>query len=339
MKLALFPIVAGCSLLLASHSFADLTQPEVPDFRGFESTSFLRWNDWNNVTFFQGQPALVEPDVVSDPGASGTILNPIAFLSIPGPGEICSTSNGIEIGYNHSGLGNVEEVVVQIGGLDAALIEGYLLYPDFPDPEALGHIEARDLPGGGKLFRFLASPQGQGYGTYSDFTSFAIRLSLPNSASTLCLDEVQLDVRHELSGAFDTVCNGATVNSLAVRAGMDLGGSSVAADNTLELTASGIPAASFGLFLASRGVGSTPCTGICVGSLCLDPTDVGRIGPALNAGPDLSFERMLDLSNIPTNPPVSAIAGQNWYFQAWYRDVTQGLPVSRFTDAAAILLQ
>ncbi len=337
MKVLALSILAVSSLLLTPLAAADLTQPETPDFRGFENATFVRWNDWNNTTYFNGNLSGADPDSSTDPQAWGFVANPAGFMTMSTPGVICSDSPWAEVGYGYSGQRDVEEVVIQIGGPDAALIDAYLLYPDFPDPEALGYVEARDLPGGGKLFRFLASPHGQGIGTYSEFTGFVIRLSVPNSVGTLCLDEIQLDVRHSLTGSFASVCNGATVNSLLfVKAGIDLGGSSVASDNVFELTASGIPQSSFGLFLVSRGVGSVTCTGSCVGSLCLDPNDVGRIGPALNAGPDYSFERTLDLTNVPTNPSMPAMAGQSYYFQAWYRDSAGGVPVSRFTDAAAV---
>lgn len=333
MKYSAISLLVASSMCLSSLAHA---QFEVPDFRGFEQTVLLEWDGWTDPVFFAGQLAAMRPDASSHPAAYGQIANPSGYIAMPTPGQVCSTSERLEVGYGHQ-AGDVEEVVIQVEGPSAASISAYLLYPDFPDPEALGHIEARDLPGGGKLFRFLASPMGGGLGTYSEFMGFAIYLSIPNGSGPLCVDAVQLDVRHALSGSFDTVCGGATLNSLTVQAGMDLGGSSVASDNLLELTASGLPSASVGLFLASRGVGSTTCSGTCLGALCLDPSDVGRIGPALNAGADHSFERTLDLTNIPTNPSMPAMAGQSWYFQAWYRDTAAGQPVSRFTDSVAIL--
>ena len=339
MKNALPTFLAMSFLAASSLAYADIPQPEVPDFRSFENSNFQGWNDWTELTTVPGGIFAATPEVSAIPGTFAQIYNAAGFLTTATPGLICSSTNFLAIDYGGPGIGNVHEVILQISGPDSELVEGFLVYPDFPDPEALVHVEARSLPGGGKLFRFLATPFGLGYGTLQDFPGFSIRLFLPDPSSTLCLDEVQLDVRHELSGVFDTVCSVPSPNSLAVLAGLDLGGSSTASNNVIELTASGIPAASFGLFLASQGVGSVACTGNCIGFLCLDPADVGRIGPAMNAGSDLSFERLLDLTSIPTNPMASAMAGQSWYFQAWYRDTMSGSPVSRFTDSAGIVFQ
>ncbi|MEM8711638.1 MAG: hypothetical protein AAGG01_11850 [Planctomycetota bacterium] len=337
---ALPTFLALGSLALASHARADLPQPEVPDFRGFENTNFLGWNDWTELTtVFGGGVFAATPEVLGLSGTFAQIFDPAGLLDTSTPGVICSSGHSLNIDYGGPGIGKVVEVVLQISGPDAELVNGSLWYSNFPDPDALSPVEARDLDGGGKLFRFLAEPFGLGWGTLQDFPGFSIRLIHPDSTATLCLDEVHLDVRHDLTGTESTVCFVPGPNSVGVLAGLDLGGSSAASDNLIELTASGIPAASVGIFLASQGVGSVACSGSCVGSLCLDPADVGRIGPAMSAGSDLSFERLLDLTSIPTNPTASAMAGQSWYFQAWYRDAVTGTPVSRFTDSAGIVFQ
>ncbi|MFT7170977.1 MAG: hypothetical protein ACI80K_004128 [Paracoccaceae bacterium] len=46
----------------------------------------------------------------------------------------------------------------------------------------------------------------------------------------------------------------------------------------------------------------------------------------------------LDLADIPSpTGSVSAMAGETWYFQAWYRDLNP-TPTSNFSSSTSILL-
>ena len=55
----------------------------------------------------------------------------------------------------------------------------------------------------------------------------------------------------------------------------------------------------------------------------------------MNSGANGAFSHILDLTAIPQpGGPTAIQAGQTWYFQAWFRDVTttgQPLPTSNFT--------
>ena len=98
----------------------------------------------------------------------------------------------------------------------------------------------------------------------------------------------------------------------------------------------------FGYFLTSLTAqgGITPPGS--AGVLCLGGT-IGRYSNfVLNSGGAGSF--FLDINpgaiSQPTGP-VSAMAGQTWFFQAWHRDVNPagGPPTSNFTNAAGIPFQ
>ena len=47
------------------------------------------------------------------------------------------------------------------------------------------------------------------------------------------------------------------------------------------------------------------------------------------------FEVEIDTSAIPLTPPTSVLAGEQWHFQAWYRDGQS----SNFSDGLAIVFE
>jgi hypothetical protein len=78
------------------------------------------------------------------------------------------------------------------------------------------------------------------------------------------------------------------------------------------------------------------------GVLCLS----GAIGRYVGAGsdPELGRDRRvlaaIDLTQTPQPTGfVSVMGGDTWNFQAWYRDVSGGVPTSNFTEGLSIVFQ
>ena len=130
-------------------------------------------------------------------------------------------------------------------------------------------------------------------------------------------------------------CGPANLNSTGLPAVMSAFGSTAVVDNDVELTASQMPAKQFGFFIVSQTQGFVPNPGGSQGNLCLSG-NIGRYNAfVLNSGAAGEFSLQIDLTNVPTNPPSSVMAGESWKFQAWFRDNNPG-PTSNFTDGIEI---
>lgn len=318
---------------LVPSSFADLTSAQVPSWRGDEGTAVAGWADWslvapNGVASPDNPistPSIQATITTSDGPSFGTITNGVACLASP---------SRFFVGYG--GLQRpVSEVVVQIAGtgLDGANVALAYVAMFSPDPDYVGPVEVIDLAPNERLYRFRTSARGLGLGTTEPISAFAVDVS---AAGPVCIDEVLLDVRHTLEPEFSVTC-AATQNSTGLGAGIDASGSSVAADNDFTLTATGVPAGTFGIFIVSATAGFPPCPTGCgntQGTLCLDGT-IARVLPALQAGSGLSFSQSLDLSALPFTPAISVTAGSTWYFQGWFRD-SNPMPTSNFTSAIGV---
>ncbi|MFT4646975.1 MAG: hypothetical protein ACI9X4_000181 [Glaciecola sp.] len=106
-----------------------------------------------------------------------------------------------------------------------------------------------------------------------------------------------------------------------------------------DLTAHNLPLNQFGYFLAGSGFGYIQNPGGSDGALCLGG-GIGRYnqaGEIRNSGStgtiELSFEP--DQIRQPLGP-VTAVSGQTWRFQAWFRDDAAGPGHSNFSNAVAI---
>ncbi|QDV04760.1 hypothetical protein Poly30_02530 [Planctomycetes bacterium Poly30] len=134
----------------------------------------------------------------------------------------------------------------------------------------------------------------------------------------------------------------AAETSVEERAQCRASGSVTVAANTLTLHAERVPTSTFGFFLASRTSGFVVGPAGSAGNLCLGGS-IGRyVGPGQiqNSGSTGSFSLPIDLQAIPQPAGAAAVvAGERWYFQAWFRDVTTGgtpMPTSNFTAALAV---
>jgi len=125
-------------------------------------------------------------------------------------------------------------------------------------------------------------------------------------------------------------------NSTGSPASIVATGSAAAMSNSVTLSASGLPAQQFGIFLASQTQDLVPTFD---GNLCLGGS-IGRYNqPAQILVVDMNgeFSLALDLTLTPQpNSFVSIAAGETWNFQGWYRDSNMTGSTANFTDAVSI---
>ena len=135
----------------------------------------------------------------------------------------------------------------------------------------------------------------------------------------------------------------ANANSSGAPAMMSALGSTDVGDNNVTLEASNLPINVFGFMVTSLDQGFFPNPGGSEGNLCV-VNQIGRfVGPGQvqNSGATGTFSLAVDLTMIPQpTGAVSAMAGDSWNFQAWFRDTNMaGAPTSNFTDGIEIQFQ
>ena len=112
-------------------------------------------------------------------------------------------------------------------------------------------------------------------------------------------------------------------NSVGAPAITEAAGTAVISQANLSLETTDLPSSTFGFYLTSRSGSSVPNPGGSQGNLCLGG-EIGRMtnpGQILNSGAAGAFGLTVDLKRLqqPTGY-VSALSGESWHFQAWYRD-------------------
>ena len=135
-------------------------------------------------------------------------------------------------------------------------------------------------------------------------------------------------------------CNPAVPNSTGSPATITASGSSDVEANALTLRASFLPPGQFGIFVASQSQGFVPGVPNSEGNLCLGGM-IGRFvrpGEIRMSGTAGAYSLDLDLTAIPTPMTfVPVLAGDTWFFQSWFRDVTSaGNGTSNFTDGVRV---
>lgn len=117
-------------------------------------------------------------------------------------------------------------------------------------------------------------------------------------------------------------------------------GSAVVARNDFSLVAHRMPISSFGYALVSRTPGLVAQPAGSQGVLCLGG-DIGRFaGSIFDSGTRGSAITDVDLASLPQpQGTATAIAGEVWHFQAWYRDVIGGQATSNFTAAIEVTMR
>ena len=133
----------------------------------------------------------------------------------------------------------------------------------------------------------------------------------------------------------------AAANSTGSIATMSASGSASVSANALVLSASNLPSNQFGIFVTSRmqafimGAGGTSNGNLCVGGQIGRFSDPSQI---LTSGALGTFSLGVDLTQLPQGSGfTSAMAGETWNFQGWYRDGV-GLG-SNFTDGLQVDMQ
>jgi hypothetical protein len=109
-----------------------------------------------------------------------------------------------------------------------------------------------------------------------------------------------------------------------------------------ELRAHSMPTDVFGYFLVGTTNGFLPHPGGSMGNLCVGGT-IGRYNAPSEiryTGATGSFELAIDPLVLPlATGNTAAVSGQQYYFQAWYRDTVGGNPASNFSGALGITFQ
>lgn len=158
-----------------------------------------------------------------------------------------------------------------------------------------------------------------------------------NSSGSVIVSAV-VDIFDDTLG--NAYCAPAIPNSTGAPASLRLEGApGTLASGQVSLVAAQLPEASAGYFLASLTQDSVPGAGGSQGTLCLGGS-VGRyaMSPFFTAF-DGTSTQLVDLTSLP-NPAgsVSALAGETWSFQAWYRDANP-TATTNFTPGVSLLIQ
>lgn len=134
---------------------------------------------------------------------------------------------------------------------------------------------------------------------------------------------------------WQSYCTQTVPNSTGAFAALDAFGSPVAANQTLTLEGSGLPAFQFALLVASQTQDRIPTPGFAQGDLCLGGT-IGRFLNEItsaNSGGTLLID--VPMGSMPSPLPSAVLAGDTWNFQLWFRDANPG-PTANFTDGIQI---
>jgi len=139
-------------------------------------------------------------------------------------------------------------------------------------------------------------------------------------------------------GVGSIVCAG-NANSTGVGALLRACGSTLVSDNAVNLELTDLPLNQTVLFVNSRETILVANPGGSQGDLCIGSLALGRhSNDVLDSGATGTASLTLDLANVPTNLGRTAVvAGETWYWQAWYRDVDGGgAPTSNLSSAVGV---
>lgn len=169
---------------------------------------------------------------------------------------------------------------------------------------------------------------------------FASRLVLEvRSNGTQCSEYTPTVGRPGLGSLGDTVCFQNPTSS-GFPAEIYAFGSRVAAANNFSLSAAGLPAAAFGIFLVSRGYRVIQNPAGSRGDLCIAGDTIGRyVGPGQIQFSDSNgnVNMPVDLTETPQGGAFASVAAsETWYFQHWTREVFAGSFTSHYTSAIQV---
>jgi hypothetical protein len=140
-------------------------------------------------------------------------------------------------------------------------------------------------------------------------------------------------------GPGEIVCAPAIANSTGWPALINATGTDMLAANDLGLEARSLPTQTFGFFIVSRTPASVLNPGGSQGRLCLGGA-IGRYQNQVQNSGALGMIAMPVNTNALPSPtgPIAAAVGEQWFFQAWYRDANP-TSTSNFTDTVAVTFQ
>ncbi|QDV09497.1 hypothetical protein Poly30_50550 [Planctomycetes bacterium Poly30] len=135
-------------------------------------------------------------------------------------------------------------------------------------------------------------------------------------------------------------------NSVTPGARVCTTGSDIATDNHLVFDVTDLPLMSTGFFIVSQDTIVIVQPGGSEGTLCIGSPEIGRFSSTpQNSGaigmvtfsPDITS---IELSNATGTVFVTAISGDTFNWQYWYRDTNgMGVPTSNFSDAVTLTFQ
>jgi len=138
----------------------------------------------------------------------------------------------------------------------------------------------------------------------------------------------------------DRSCAPATENSAGLAGQIRLEGSDSVQTNDLTLVARRLPVGAAVLPIFGDQAAQLPGAGGSQGTLCVGGS-VGRFVDDVGfTGSDGAYSFAVDLTNLPApTGATSAVAGDRFQFQCWYRDQLGGGQTSNYTDAVALTVQ
>ena len=146
----------------------------------------------------------------------------------------------------------------------------------------------------------------------------------------------------QLDAEWANYCGPAPSNSAGTDAWIDFSGSLSIASNDFVLKATGLPPGQLGFFLNSTGQRFVANPGGSQGHLCLGNGPIGRHNrphELMTSNAMGEFELTLDLQDLPQPIAVTtALVGEEWNFQAWYRDQNPGA-ASNFSNGLSVRFQ
>lgn len=209
-----------------------------------------------------------------------------------------------------------------------------------PYPGTLSDIDGLAVNPGTEVYLIQDEPQPI---DVFDLGTLMYTGQLPNAVagarvfSAGTFSTVIADPRSMIGNAF---CGPAVPNSTGASGTIAAFGSDTAADNDVTLRATNLPPNSNGFFIVSQGTFVVGQAGGGVGTLCIGSTAMGRYDQMVqNSGDGGEVAMDIDLTSTPLQPggPVAIMAGEQWFWQYWHRDMdATGAPTSNFTDAWVI---
>jgi len=235
--------------------------------------------------------------------------------------------DSICIGTDFSGTDMTDAILFRINLTSAQLIDTRLVRAQLNNAD----VTAAVLSGAGLMADFrganLQNVKGLsntiGIALYDGCTNFSGTGFDPVAAGWVLADIGQ------------NYCGPAVPNSSGQSGVISAGGCTDVSANSLTLTAAQLPTNKFGYFLGGQTQGLSMPPG-SQGNLCLSGA-IGRFANQVqSSGAGGTFSIPVDLTNMPPPLQTAVLAGDTWYFTAWFRE-SGG--TSNFTDGIGITFE